>query len=486
MIGNPPYGVKVVPGAHYADVYDLQSQDSYGFFVVNALQRIASGARMIFIVSSSFLTIKSHQRLRKFILDNAKIIRVIKLHRATFPGIDIFPVILELEKCEVAAHRAANIYQYYDFWQFHPVDTEEELKVLYQIVLDDLGAKKPWKFDAVRTARYTVRQGVLNRFSRLPIFDALPTLFEYMQDVFAAPQPTLSLNSINKTPSKEVPYLKIRDRKVVQLQKIAVVKIGLQSGDNAKFYRVRPGVSGGAVKGGYKDVDAKNVVSAKKLAALTESEIQNGIEISDPTNDRYFVPLDKAALADIEGGFLNMFYDSVDFYIDWSSSAVEEMKSLRGARFQNAEYYFRKGISFSSTGLYSPTFRLSHGGVFDQKGSCIFSDYFEPHFLLGVLSSTLIKYFVKSFINHGVDAQLDEIPIAIPKDGEQTAILKKVEEIIAQQKTDPEYDYRPQLNELDDLVFALYNLVPHEIEEVRTWYRRRYPALFKYQGAKIH
>jgi hypothetical protein len=84
----------------------------------------------------------------------------------------------------------------------------------------------------------------------------------------------------------------------------------------------------------------------------------NGIDVNDPTNDRYFVPLDKSAEADIAGGLLNMFYEPVDFYVDWSKRAVEEMKSLPGARFQNAEFYFRKGVSFSPTGLYCPTLQI--------------------------------------------------------------------------------------------------------------------------------
>ena len=155
------------------------------------------------------------------------------------------------------------------------------------------------------------------------------------------------------------------------------------------------------------------------------------------------------------------------------------MKSLKGARFQNAESYFRRGISFSNTGIYSPTFRLSHGGVFDQKGSCIFSEFLEPEYLLGILSSTLFKYFVKSFINHGLDAQLDDLPIVIASDDERTEVVAKVNEIIAYQKKNPEHDFRPQLAELDQIVSKLYGLDKEEILEVETWYRRRYVHLFE-------
>jgi type I restriction-modification system DNA methylase subunit len=479
VIGNPPYGVKVSPGAHYSDIYDLQSNDSYAYFIVNAVKRLAEGGRVIFIVSSSFLTISSHLKLRQFLLSTVKIVRLIKLHRATFPGIDIFPVIIELEKCSSSKERDNNVYQFYDAWQLHPIRDEPLLKAVYVQILGDLGAKKPWPFNRDKIARFTVRQGLLKRFTRVPIFDALPKLFEFMQDVFSAPPPELPIISLDAERTKMVRSLKIRGRDVVQLRHIAEVKIGLQSGNNSKFYRVREGVSGGAVKGGYKQITLDMIVSDESLEALSPQEKSNGIQVDDPSNDRYFVPLDKTAEADIEAGLLSMFYQPVDFYVDWSKSAVDEMKSLIGARFQNHEYYFRRGISFSNTGLYSPTFRLSHGGVFDQKGSCIFSDFFEPEFLLGVLASTLIKYFVKSFINHGVDAQLDDLPIVLPSAEQRTEIISFVQKIVAVQKANPTHDYRSIATELDQKVFELYGLDVSEMEEVRDWHKRRYPALLK-------
>ncbi len=113
------------------------------------------------------------------------------------------------------------------------------------------------------------------------------------------------------------------------------------------------------------------------------------------------------------------------------------MKILPGARFQGSEYYFRRGISFSNTGIYSPTFRLSHGGVFDQTGSCIFSDVISAEALLGLLSSTLMKYFAKSFINHGTHAQLHDLPIALPTAAESLSLEKVIGEIVSAQKQNP-------------------------------------------------
>ena len=477
IIGNPPYGVSVVMGRHYTDIYKLSSKDSYGYFIANAIARLPEGKRVLFIVSSSFLTIKSHLDLRKLIVDETKIIRIIKLHRATFPGIDIFPAILELERCSDLQERADNVYQFFDFWQLHPVTDEAELVSLYDKILGDLSASKKWLGSGTRTARYTVRQGILSTFSRVPIFEGWPSLFKFMQDVFPSILPTKKLPRFDGNAKKEVRVAKIKGKEFVKLREIADVRVGLQSGDNKRFYRVAKGAKGGAVKGGYEEVSPKNVMSDADLSALSDAEKADGVVINDPTNDKYFVPLDKAGLADIEGGLLRIFYQPVEFYVDWSRNSVKVMQGLKSARFQNQQYYFKKGVSYSMTGIYSPTFRLSHGAVMDQKSPCIFSDTISPEFLLGVLSSTLTKYFVKAFINHGVDSQVEDVPIVLPSKVEGKAIEDKVSEIVKELKAVPNYDYRPKLAELDELVFDLFGLTSAERKEVQTWYVRRYPAL---------
>jgi type I restriction-modification system DNA methylase subunit len=479
VIGNPPYGVAVVKGTHYNDIYDLGNSDSYGYFIVNALKRLPAGKRVLFIVSSSFLTIKSHFKLRQYILGNAKIIRVIKLSRHIFPGIDIFPVIIELERCLDKLARENNVYQFFDLWQLHPEADTELLSASYQAILNDVAASQPWPFPPTRTARYTVRQGIISRFSRLPIFEARPSLYEFMQDTFAAVPPEVELTTLDGSSKQLVRPHNLRGRQIVKLSEIADVKIGLQSGNNPKFYRAAAGVKGGASKGGYKPIDLKNVLTEEELQQLNTEQKSGGIEVDDPSTDRYFVPLDKAGVSDIEGGLLPLFYRPVEFYIDWSQAAVSEMKLLPGARFQNSQFYFKRGISFSNTGIYSPTFRLSHGGVFDQTGSCIFSDFMFAEALLGLLSSTLLKYFVKSFINHGVHAQLDDLPIVLPTSQEIDELQSHVNEIVAQQKGKTElHDYREQLDNLDSLVFDIYGLTSDEREEVSTSYKRHYPKLF--------
>jgi hypothetical protein len=468
--------VSVVKGDHYDDIYDLGSSDSYGYFIVNAIQRMPEGGRVIFIVSSSFLTIKWHTKLRQFILANTKIIRVVKLNRHMFPGIDIFPVIIELERCSDEQGRQQNVYQFFDLWQLHPERDEDELKRNYEGILEDANAARPWPFAQTRTWRYTIRQGVLGTFSRVPIFEARPSLYTYMQDVFPGTVPPEVDFAGADGRICQLRVNTVRGRHVVKLSQVAKVKVGLQSGNNPKFYRAAEGVQGGAAT--YQRIDLRNVVSDAELAGLTLDQKSNGIRVDDPSGDRYYVPLDKSGTSDIEAGLLAMFWRPVEFYINWSESAVTEMKALRGARFQNSQFYFSRGVSFSNTGIYCPTYRLGHGGVFDQTGSCIFSDVLSPEALLGILGSTLLKYFAKSFINHGVHAQLDDLPIVLPTSDEVMLLEQKVNEIVQEQKSDPSYDYRRKLSELDRVVYDLYQINAEERAEVDSWYRRHYPKLF--------
>jgi hypothetical protein len=419
----------------------------------------------------------SHLELRRYILDTAKIIRLIKLNRSIFPGIDVFPVIIELERCADPETRKANIYQFFDLWQLHPVSDAAELEKAYTAIRNHPPTAGAWPFPETRTARYTIRQGLLEDFSRFPFFEARPSLFPFMRDVFAESVPEV-INLPTANGNRPVKVNTVRGRNVVKLGDLAVVKIGLQSGDNPRFYRAAKGVTGGAAKGGYKEVDPKLTLKEEMLSLVSLDEQKNGIQVNDPSSDRYFLPLDKAAASDIASGLLPMFWRPIEFYIDWSRSAVETYKNLSGARFQGSEYYFRKGISFSNTGIYSPTYRLSHGGVFDQTGSCIFSEVLEPEVLLGILASTLLKYLAKSFINHGAHAQLDDLPIVLPSKDEAALIQSKVREIINEQKINHVFDYRDKLAELDEIIFDMYGLESDERAEINVWYQRHYPRLF--------
>ena len=119
------------------------------------------------------------------------------------------------------------------------------------------------------------------------------------------------------------------------------------------------------------------------------------------------MPYDKGGESDSDEGWMPNYWVPTNYFIDWSEWAVRRMKTLtteernreqgkRGgknrlcSRFQNSDTYFMSGITFSSRGIYSPSFRLNCGACYDKESSCIFPKT-DSVLLLSVLASRMVK-----------------------------------------------------------------------------------------------
>jgi hypothetical protein len=232
-------------------------------------------------------------------------------------------------------------------------------------------------------------------------------------------------------------------------------------------------------------VDDDKVVDESKYSKLSDDEKWNGV---DPKNydGKYFFPYDKGGASDSEIGWLPKYFIPTGYFINWSRSAVNQMKKLDGFRHDGKEYYFRKGISFSHTGVYSPSFRFNCNAIFDTAGSCLFVEGVVLNNLICVLNSKLILYLFKSAINHTVNTSEDPlkaIPIMLFHSDE---ILAQLKSLVGKQKKNKSYDYASNEQiEIDRLVYAVYGLNIEDIEEVENWHVRRYPKLSNAQKENL-
>jgi len=318
-----------------------------------------------------------------------------------------------------------------------------------------------------------------------------------------------------RTEEKEISGKRVKIRliefngKVVELVRfgdIADVKQGLATGDNKYYLYQNP-----EAEGTYKSIKEYKefLLSEDDLGKIRNNEdirlkvIENGIHKSrdevnfDPDlwfGGKYIIPYDKGGESDTESGWLPNYYVPTNYFIDWSTEAVKRLKTLTlkernringnyggnnklCSRFQNKEFYFKEGITFSITGNYAPTFRLNSIGTFDVKGSFI-DPPFDTLYCLGVLSSKLIKMISKVFIYNCVDMQVDaikEIPFTLDYNKQ---IIELADKIIGRQKEDLKYDYliNEQI-EIDKIIYQAYGLNEIDIREVGTWHKRRYPKL---------
>ena len=231
----------------------------------------------------------------------------------------------------------------------------------------------------------------------------------------------------------------------------------------------------------------------RKDEKLRLDVIENGIRIN-PNHKahqhryfggRYFVPYDKGGASDIKGGWLPNYFVPTDYYIDYCEKSADCLinnkpirKSSTATYPRNKTFYFKEGISFSDSGIYSPSYRLSEGHLFDQKGSLIIPENSDENLIiLGVISSRLGLFLLKNYCNHSISSHVDSIKMnLIPRS--KIEIKDLVKSIMANQKQNQKYDYitNEQL-EIDKLIYEMYNLNEEDIKEVENWYYRRYPKL---------
>jgi hypothetical protein len=288
---------------------------------------------------------------------------------------------------------------------------------------------------------------------------------------------------------------------VVKLGDIADVKVGLQTGDNNAYLFQNPDA-----RGNYRSIEdyKEFLLTETDLEQIRNDDtlrlevINKGISKDDTKSKRYFggryiIPHDKGGESDSDTGWMPNYYVPSDYFIDWQEKSANHL--INGlCQFENSttpyprniDTYFKLGITFSTAGIYAPTFRIGSGSVYGHRGSTIFSDIGNPYIILGVIASKLIKFHIKNYINHSIANEagtFDLVPIRI-KTSELISEFSKI--IIQKQKSNPRYDYASHEQiEIDKLVYEAYGLNAEDVQEVENWYARRYPKLSAAQKANL-
>ena len=507
VIGNPPYGGDKISD-EIKTALGLGSKDPYGAFIARFLNDeingrpptpLAPDGILAYIVSDTFMTIKTHRPLRKQMMQH-RIHKMLRVHQNTFHATVNTAIIL----CQRGAATEEHSCQMSDLTNVSIHDQFERfLHLLYQTE----GFARRQNVSNQTYAIYHYRQSLIETNSNLPFFVASPKLFALMNDQTAP----VSHEDIG---GKQVPVRTIsingRDVRLTKLGDIAEVKQGLATGDNDAYLFQNPNA-----RGSYRSIEEyreflltdEDLERIRSNDELRLSVIREGISKDDTTSDRYFggryiVPYDKGGESNASDGWLPNYFVPTNYFIDWSEWAVNRMQTLtirqrnqeqgysRGddrvcSRFQNANFYFNQALSFSDSGKYSPSYRLNDYSIFDQKGSCIFPEINIKQ-LIGILTGKLNRLFVRAFINHTISSHVDcQKEIMIVRNVNE-CFFRLVTKIIKNQKHNPHYDYasNEQL-EIDRLVYEAYGLNEDDIKEVENWYARRYSKLAKAQRKNL-
>lgn len=525
IIGNPPYGGTKISDELQTNL-GLGSKDPYGAFISKFLRRkeintpLKHEGILAYIVSDTFMTIKTHKPLRDLMLDN-QIHAMIRVHPDTFKA-TVNTAVIFCERHETAKEMKTpvlmadftniSIHEQHDrFIQLLDIITDytqpeytneafENEGVLYMKSAD-------WTSESSEEyAVYTYPQNLILTNSNHPFFVASPKLFVLMNDTIA---PKRKITVEGKEVQARVISINDQEIEVAKLGQIADVKVGLQTGDNDAYLFQNP-----EARGSYRDINLYRefLLTEDDLNRIRNDEklrkevIFKGISKTDIHSERYFgsryiVPYDKGGESDSDEGWMPNYYVPTNYFIDWSEWAIERMQTLTTAernriegkpggddklcsRFQNVEYSFLRFITYSRTGVYAPTFRYNSSGAFDTKSNGLFIK--ENEMSMGLFNSLFFKYIFKNVYCHTVQAEgdaLEETPITVKR---ESRISSLVEVIVQKQQSNPRYDYvSVEQLDINILVYKAYGLNLNDIQEVENWYARRYPKLVAAQKRNL-
>ncbi len=513
VIGNPPYGGSKIEETVKTEL-GLGSNDPYGAFIARFLNShniqtpLKNGGVLAFIVSDTFMTIKSHLQLRKHLMQNY-VRKMLRVHPDTFKA-TVNTVIMIAERNTISNKIDENhICLMADLTNISIHDN-------YSHFVEVLNQTKGLEFENRKNisnqehAIFYYPQSLISTNSNLPFFVASPKLFKFMNDNGKDQK-----KELKEIGGKQVQVRKItmngKDIEVVKLGDIADVKVGLQTGDNDAYL-----FQNTSARGTYRSIyEYKDfILNEDDLEKIRNNEnlridvIKYGISNDNQKSERYFggryiVPYDKGGESDSATGWLPNYFVPTNYFIDWSEWAVNRMKTLTIAqrnkingikggknklcsRFQNFESYFKKGVTYSTAGFYAPSFRIGSGSVYGHRGTTIFTSIYDAEILLALMASKLNRYFIKNLINHTVASEAGtfyDIPSIIKLKVELSTLVKKIINI---QKTNPRYDYASHEQiEIDKLVYEAYGLNTDDVQEVENWYVRRYPKLSAAQKANL-
>ena len=191
------------------------------------------------------------------------------------------------------------------------------------------------------------------------------------------------------------------------LEEIAEPKVGLQTGDNARFVREWWEVSQSKLK-----LTSDNAKDRKTSAC-----------------DKWF-PYNK-------GGEYRKWYGNQDYVINWENAGQELYDFKPKSVIRNPQFYFQSSVSWSNVSSGTPSFRYyPEGFIFSHVGDCLFpKDELDRDRLIAICNASVTGQLLAAMAPtlHFEVGQVAKLPIANLLPGNWTL---KVDNLIQNAKDD--------------------------------------------------
>lgn len=401
IIGNPPYGgwqemeKREELKAKYTGHY---VKETYSLFLLRCISLLEDKGRLVFIIPDTYMFLHRHERLREHILKNTKIKEILTFPSKLFPGVKFQYSKLSI----VTLEKNSN-------------DSNSALENEFRIITD---IAKEEDFDSIRnndTDRFTI-------------------ISKNQKEIYNNPSHSFFLSENNDV-------INIINNAETTLGDICNCVTGIYVGNNTKYIDV--------ISSDTKNSKGYNVVDKEKINSDYMSDsILSGLE-----GEQIYIPIVKGASND------RYIRSEYPWYVNWSKDAIQEYNTDKKARFQNSQFYFKKGIVVPM--IKSSKFRatLIDNMVFDQSVVGVFPNE-EKYvlYILAFLNSDVARDLIQ-VINPSANSSANyvkKIPVILPSDDELQYIDGKVESIIKLSKINSDKEVEEQQEELNQFFTELY------------------------------
>ena len=201
----------------------------------------------------------------------------------------------------------------------------------------------------------------------------------------------------------------------------------------------------------------RKFIAAMEGTKLAERFIKEGRVVVP----RHFVSGDGDWRPYLKKGGEEKYYREIEEAIDWGPEALMQYDiPKKGALF------FKEGIVISGVSRRLAARYMPEGCLWDSNKAIGFvtkNSEISIWYLLGLLNSKLYNFLAKGILNTTNCLQIDDIrrlPFKYPSQEAKSLIEILVKQIVENLKKNPGYDYSKEQEEIDELIFQLYQVPP--------------------------
>lgn len=377
VIGNPPYGAwqDYEKRDLLKKKYSGQYvKETYSLFLLRCISVLKDKGKLSFIIPDTFLFLAMHQKLREILLINTKINEILIFPSKFFPGVSFGYSNLSIITLE-RCDKKTSLENNIKIYKGFKSSSEFEL-------LHSKGKKIPSYIQKYELNQKNILDTAQHRF--------------------------VITDSIEKN---------VLETSNISLGDVANIVTGFYSGDNTRFIKAKD----------------------KNIRGANNYEVVNPNLISDKISLYGIEDMDEVYIPYVKSSSKTKYVQKEDeWFVRWDKNTVDFYQKNKKSRFQNSNYYFKKGICIPMVKARVINAFLMENRVFDQSIVGIFpKDEEKILYVLALMNSDAVNniiHVINPTANNSSN-YVKQIPYKEPDEIERRNIETKVTKILKYLKT---------------------------------------------------